>query len=361
MKSICIVLPICLGLAACASRGRNTLETDHATQDLPDDLEKRFRLDQEAKPKKLSLPKAHPQTTPVLAVSAENRVRIQTPTSSKSELTGMKKTRAEGSSSASLTWPNRRPPQEPFWIGEKAVYEVTYFGVPAAYFTMTILPFQFINGRKVYHSRSYAESHPLFRLVYRLDDTVDTFFDYEGLFSHRFQMNLDETKQKRETLELYDHEQARVFYRNYWAPNDQAARRSEGYFPMPRFSQDSVSSLYFLRGVPLKIGDKFEFEVAQEGKHFQALITVEGREKINSKLGEKDTIRLRIGARINGQLKKPDDNFMWVTDDDRRICLRLEAKVKIGTIAAVLKSFEPGESPTSSQPEMKPETSASTQ
>lgn len=332
------LLPICLAATACASGGRHIVDSERATQDLPDDLATRFRLEGETLRKAQVPPAALPQIKAIGSVEAAAPVvpakAAMAPPSP-----------AHAPKAAHFSWPSRRPKQEPFWVGEKAVYEITYFGVPAAYFTMGIMPLQSLNGRKVYHSHITVESHPLFRFIYRIDDQIDTYFDYQGLFSHRFQMSLDESKQKRDTVELYDHEAGQMFYRNNWIPNDQPPKRSEGYFPMPRFAQDSISALYYLRGIPLAVGDSFEFEVAQEGKHFQSLITVEAREKMHSKLGDKDVLRLRLGARINGQIRKPDDNFLWLTDDDRRVVVRLEAKVKIGTLAAVLSSFEPGESP----------------
>lgn len=254
-----------------------------------------------------------------------------------------KKKAVAPAATSAIQYPDlRKNLQTQFRTGEKAVYEITYFGVPAAYFTMTVQPPQTINGRAVYHSAITVESHPLFKLAYRMNDRIDTFFDQTGLFSHRFQMSLDESKQTRQTLELYDHEQGRMFYRNFWAPRDNTPKRHEGYFPMPRFAQDSVSSLYYLRAIPLRLNEQVEFEVAQEGKHFQSIIKVEGTEKLASRLGDKQALKLRLGARINGQLKKPDDNFLWLSLDETRIPLRLEAKVKIGTIVATLIKYEPG-------------------
>jgi hypothetical protein len=44
-------------------------------------------------------------------------------------------------------------------------------------------------------------------------------------------------------------------------------------------------------------------------------------------------------------LEKKGDSFMWLTDDDRRFLVRLEAKVKIGSVVAELKQIELGTAP----------------
>lgn len=309
----------------CASGGRVTPPTEELLT-LPKEMADRFELQAAA-------------AIPAVPASAS-----AAPASLPSAKKGIQKKKAASTPAApAMQYPDlRKDLQTQFKTGEKAVYEITYFGVPAAYFTMTVQPPQTINGRAVYHSAITVESHPLFKLVYRMNDRIDTFFDQTGLFSHRFQMSLDESKQTRQTLELYDHEQGRMFYRNFWAPRDNTPKRHEGYFPMPRFAQDSVSSLYYLRAIPLRLNEQVEFEVAQEGKHFQSIIKVEGTEKLSSRLGDKQALKLRLGARINGQLKKPDDNFLWISLDETRIPLRLEAKVKIGTIVATLVKYEPG-------------------
>jgi hypothetical protein len=309
----------------CASGGRVIPPTEELLT-LPKDMADRFELQAAAAiPVQPAVASAAPASLP--------NAKIGSP----------KKKAAAPAATPAMQYPDlRKNLQTQFRTGEKAVYEITYFGVPAAYFTMTVQPPQTINGRAVYHSAITVESHPLFKLAYRMNDRIDTFFDQTGLFSHRFQMSLDESKQTRQTLELYDHEQGRMFYRNFWAPRDNTPKRHEGYFPMPRFAQDSVSSLYYLRAIPLRLNEQVEFEVAQEGKHFQSIIKVEGTEKLASRLGDKQALKLRLGARINGQLKKPDDNFLWLSLDETRIPLRLEAKVKIGTIVATLIKYEPG-------------------
>jgi hypothetical protein len=69
-------------------------------------------------------------------------------------------------------------------------------------------------------------------------------------------------------------------------------------------------------------------------------------------MGDVQTIVIRPEMKYQGILKKSGDSALWLTDDDRRIPVRLEAKVRIGTVVANLKSVElgipPGREPSSS-------------
>ncbi len=246
---------------------------------------------------------------------------------------------------ATMIYPNHRPEKDPVWIGEKLVYEITYFGIAAGEFTVTVLPFKEVNHRKVYHVKGNAVSSKLFSLFYRLNDWVETFIDYDGFFPHRFHLVLDEKIQTRDSLELYDTEKKRTFFWNRWNHNTRGYTEVKDFFPMEPFSQDTFSSMYFLRTIPLPEDSVQTFPVISEGKNWEAVVKVVRREMMDSPMGRVQAVVLLPDTKYQGVLKKQGDSFIWLTDDDRRILLRLEAKVRIGTVVANLKRYEPGTPP----------------
>ena len=174
---------------------------------------------------------------------------------------------------------------------------------------------------------------------------VETFIDYEGIFSHRFHIVLDETKQARDALELYDQEKAETFYWNRWNHKERGYTETKEFDPVPRFAQDSLSVLYFLRAVPLPDGAVVTVPVVSEGKSWEAVVTVVRREAMRTPMGKVMTVVVKPETRYQGVLKKQGDSFLWMTDDDRRVPVRLEAKVKVGTVVANLTDFQPGTPP----------------
>ena len=69
------------------------------------------------------------------------------------------------------------------------------------------------------------------------------------------------------------------------------------------------------------------------------------RELADTPLGRVQTVVLKPVTKYQGVLKSQGDSFLWLTDDDRRYPVRLEAKVKVGTVVAELKKVEPGTHP----------------
>ncbi len=225
------------------------------------------------------------------------------------------------------------------------MYSISYFGVSAGDFTLEALPLKVIDGRKVYHVRGGAVSSSVFSLFYRLNDVVESFIDYDGLFSHRFHLVLDETKQTRDSLELYDSMKKQTFYWNRWNHKTNGYKETKEFGSMESFSQDSLSALYYLRHQKLEPGVVVSFPVVSEGKSFESVCTVVRRETIRTSMGEVRALVIRPEMKYQGLLKKSGDSYLWLTDDDRKIPIRLEAKVRIGTVMAVLSKMEPGVTP----------------
>jgi hypothetical protein len=245
-----------------------------------------------------------------------------------------------------FTIPDRRGKIDPVWVGEKQVLEVTYIGLAAGDFTMEALPIKKIADRNVYHLKGTVKSSAVLNLFYRLDDMIESFWDFEGLFSHRFHMSLDETKQTRDVLELYDSEKKKAFYWNRRNQPDKPPVESKEYFDMPQFVQDSFTAIYYVRTLPLEMGKVYTFPVVSEGKGWDCVLTVIRHEMMDTPLGKRNTIVVRPQTRYNGVMKQEHgDSFIWLTDDDRRFVVRLEAKVKIGSVAAQLKEVVLGEQP----------------
>ena len=258
-----------------------------------------------------------------------------------------KKKDIEGGSGRSLantpfSYPSRRPEKDPFLPNERMTYGIYYFGVAAGELNLDILPFKQIHDRKVFHIRGYVVSTPVFSLFYRLNDMIETFFDYESSFSHRFHVVVDETKQKRDAVELNDSEKQETFYWNRWERKGEPYVETKETGKVPSFSQDSMSSLYYLRTLPLEVGKTFVFPVVSEGKSWEAVCTVLRKEEVSSPIGKVQAFVIRPQMRVNGEIKNKEDSFLWLSADDRRIPIRLEAKVKVGTVVAKLWKFEPG-------------------
>ena len=333
-----------LSLSACAGGTVNRVSTD--TEALPDGLQDRFEIrDRAVTPSPTPTPIDSPSPVPTAIPPKKTKGKKGKAGKAKPMPVPVASASAAPTPTPALTevvMPSRRPAKEPFTTGEHLVLEITYFGMAAGDFLLDVLPNKVIDNHPVYHIKGTAVSASVFNLFYRLNDTVETFIDYNGIFSRRFQLLLDETKQTRNSIELNDSEKGQTYYWNRWKHVEKDYVETKNFFPMDRLSQDSLSALYYLRTVPLPDGAQFSFPVINEGKNWECVCTVVRREILKTPLGRVRTVVIKPETRYQGILQKKGDSYLWLTDDEHRYPVRLEAKVKIGTVVATLKRVEPG-------------------
>ena len=234
--------------------------------------------------------------------------------------------------------PMRRPSIVPFDVGEKLQYDIRYVGVTAGYFSIEVLPFKFVNDRQSYHFQGKAKTVKLFELIYRVDDSIESYVDYNGLYSERFTMDLDESKQTRKLIELYDYDKKQSFYWNRIDHVKNGYKEEKQHYDIELWSQDPLSSLYYLRVAQLPKDPsqpEVKFPVILDGKPWELHVKYKKHEKVYAGGEEREADAYTLDSYQNGELKNRD-NTIWISSDEHRYVLRIEAKVKVGTFAIAL-------------------------
>ncbi len=258
------------------------------------------------------------------------------------ELPSKKKTKKGQKVSAveppkALVPPVRRPTVVPFSVGEKLQYDIRYLGLTAGYLNLEVHPEKIVNGRKVQHLIGKAKTVKLFEMIYRVDDMIESFWDYDGLYSHRFTMNLDESKQSRKLIELYDYDKKKSFYWDRVDHSEKGFSEKKEEHDIKLWSQDILSSMYFVRSVdlPKNPGEEVKFPVVLDGKPWETVVKFLKQGSIYANGKNYDSNIYQIENYENGQPKNRE-NTLWISQDERRYILRVEAKVKVGSFAVAL-------------------------
>ncbi|MBT3983792.1 MAG: DUF3108 domain-containing protein [Bacteriovoracaceae bacterium] len=235
---------------------------------------------------------------------------------------------------------------EPLWkkfspkiyIGEKMALDVKYFNITAGKIFIETLPIKKIGGRKTFHFFARLKSAPFYEYIYKLDDYIESFMDIETYTPIKYALVQHETKQDVDDLQLFDDEALKTYFWYKRKKNGQIKEVNKSAF-IPKYFQDSVTPLFFMRGLPFKIGAKYEFPVITRAKLWIVKIEVVKIETIRI-MGERiKAYKLKAETRYPGVLSKKGDIIFWFSKDARKRFLKFEAKVKIGTITGELVSF----------------------
>ncbi|WP_145978924.1 DUF3108 domain-containing protein [Gemmatimonas phototrophica] len=169
--------------------------------------------------------------------------------------------------------------------------------------------------------------------VFKINDAQRSWLDARKLFSHRFEQKLDQTGYKKErTYEFFPGEMRFVSLEN---PADSGTLASA--IPL-----DDVSFIYFIRTLPLKVGD--EYTAARYYKRDGNPVTVRvlRTERIMLPAGEFDAVVVKPIIRTKGLFSEGGEAEVWFSNDARHIPLRVRAKVSIATLTMELKSVTAG-------------------
>jgi Protein of unknown function (DUF3108) len=162
-----------------------------------------------------------------------------------------------------------------------------------------------------------------------------------------------ETLRPVETLQTENYRSKKIATQLTFTNNGVIRARTEGQgdsagtktreFSFPNLF-DLHSAMLYLRSQPLRDRSTQRVVVYPATSAYLATITVLGREKISVRVGTYNAIKLELHLnRLGKNLDlEPHRKFrratVWVSDDNDRILLRIEAQVFVGTVFAELQS-----------------------
>lgn len=234
----------------------------------------------------------------------------------------------------------RRPVTDPFQIGEEVVLDISYFGVDAGELTMQVRPFVEVNGRKAYRFHSIAKTVSVFEMFYKVDDYAETLVDFETLRPISYALHVKESKLLRDARALHNWEEGRMYFWDKKITKEHGVEEKKEYWEMPAFSQNIFSSLWYLRVFKLLPGKKIKFRMSHENENLIITCEVLRRETLSTDEGDLKTVVVRPSAEKDGVAKNVGENLFWFTDDDQKLMVRMESKIKLGTIVGSLNRLK---------------------
>lgn len=214
-----------------------------------------------------------------------------------------------------------------FPVGEKLWFEakIGLFRVGRA--TMEVLGVDTV--------RSEPSLHVRFRLeggwtLFRLDDKMDSWIGLEDFASRRFVQDFHEGG--RERLNSYEIYPDSGFYRREGVDTTMVTS------PHPL---DDAAFFYFVRTVEMEPGHRYEFNNYFKPDRNPIVLEVLARDTIEVPAGRFPVLEVRPIIRGNGIFREAADARLWLTDDSRRIVVKIKSRFSFGvTITLRLTKIE---------------------
>ncbi len=235
------------------------------------------------------------------------------------------------------------PAALPFGPGERATFRISYAHLTAGRATLAVEAGE-ADGTLRFVAEARSEGFFAWLVRYRVEDrTVAAWSPATGC-------SLGISKHLREGRAARD--------QDVRFPGDRTALVDDAKIREHRFDVDpcvlDVLSAFFVarvRGVP-EAAAPLEMPVFDNGKHYRLAVRYVGRERVDCPLGRAvPTIVVEPQlAEGTGLFVKSGRLKIWLTDDERRIPVRLQSKVPIGSVGADLEAYEPPRDPAAPVP-----------
>jgi hypothetical protein len=219
----------------------------------------------------------------------------------------------------------------PFGPGEKLEYRVTvglFGGVGKG--SMEVAGIDTVRSRPTYHLRMKVRGGiPLAHV----DDRLESWMDISSLASRRFEQDQKEPNWKRHRVWNFFPEQ------RSWATEEPS---EAGALPTD-LPLDDVSFLYYVRTLPLEIGQTYTLDRYFRSDGNPVVIKVLRIEKVSVPLGSFETIVVRPVIRTRGLFGQGGEAEVFFSNDARRIPVMMRSKIPVlGHLNLYLEKYVQG-------------------
>ena len=175
-----------------------------------------------------------------------------------------------------------------------------------------------------------AQSRPVITKFFPVDNRVESTVDLATLLPEHLIFKRREGK-KKEDIEY-------TFHQKNGTVTVVKGGTTETFEVSPG-TQDVISCLYYARSeLSFQPGSVLTMNVYHDKKNRKLDVRVEGIDNLSGPWGKVETVRVLVVMPFEGLFLNRGNIRVWFTNDDRRIPVRMKAKVTIGAIVADLVS-----------------------
>lgn len=224
----------------------------------------------------------------------------------------------------------------PYQENEKLYFNINYGVITAGEATLEVIPSHY-NSIPCFMFKSTARTKPFFDSVFTVRDELKSTWDTQRQISLIFEKSSREGGYRGYNVQYAFPEKSTLLHRQYSFKKNKYTEHS---FALQPNAQDPLSAFYLVRSMDLKPGDETTVMICVDKKDFPAPVKVLRRETLDSIFGPLPCLVLEPVLTNVGVFQSTGRIFIWVTDDQYKIPLKLQSKVSIGSFKAVLVNAE---------------------
>ena len=229
-----------------------------------------------------------------------------------------------------------------FAAGEVATYSVAIGRFRIGEARLAIEGLETSGDSEVVQTTLSVEGGPPF---FRLEMYLSSWAETGTMRSVRFERKIREGPKRYRDRYVLDQESG-TYTAERWSEDLEAFEPStaEPSGSMPADAIDEIAILYLVRTLPLEPGDEYLLERYFKPQSNPVVVRVLKREEIRVPAGRFQTIVVEPIIPELGAFQAKKKPRVWITDDERRIIVKLQTSAPVGPVALNLTDYEEGNS-----------------
>lgn len=181
-----------------------------------------------------------------------------------------------------------------------------------------------------------SASAGLIRKLYPLTLKATTILDAQNWRMLRNETRGITRSEESDTLTLFDYDRELMSYEDRVEPEHTRIRELPYNCPV-----DYSSAFLQLRGMDLKVGERYPIFVSTKGKFYYSVLEVTEKEHLKTDLGKVECFRIEPVSSFpeSKVFREGGKMVIWITTDARRIPVRFDVKTSVGTASVRIEQY----------------------
>ncbi|MBU0529770.1 DUF3108 domain-containing protein [bacterium] len=214
----------------------------------------------------------------------------------------------------------------PFKVGEHLTYTLQFNVIKMGRGYLSVESIDTVSGLQSYHVKFQAKTNKFADNIYRVRDKIDIWLNTSDLTTVKLVKQLSEGN----------------YHKNYYTSidyNNSIAITNNDTLKITGALRDPYSLLYYFRTIPLEIGQILDFTTFDNKKLTDFQVIVGGKETVETPAGTFPCIIIKPFRDGKTLLKNDGDMKIWFSDDELRLPVQIQIKLKFGSMLLQLRTI----------------------
>lgn len=222
---------------------------------------------------------------------------------------------------------NIPPPPAELWfeVGEEVLYDI-YWGFINVGHSHSTTSWVEEGGRKLLKIRFESRSNNVIASIYPVEDIQEVLIDPVTFLPVMYSKDSKQGRKLYKEVIRFDHSAGMAHY-------ESILKGTQKQVPIEADTRDLISLMFLIRTMQHEPGNEIQTKVFTEDKIYDLIVKITRKEKVElDKYGDVASMVFEPEAAFDGLFVRKGKVTLWVSDDHRKLCTRITARVPVANI-----------------------------